>query len=269
MGNSRSIRNLITMATKYDSAQGFNLPSIDYTMTKPMDLMGSIDRGLEFGQKLKDIPNRNQRRDIQTQQQTAIQDGGMEFMGAKVGPDGSVAGDYKDSRMAELERALGGHKVQTEEARRANIFNQMGNRDASTSSQINRHGVLNSQGQERNNLASEKFRWGQKHTRLAPGEYPYFDALPSHGVGAQPGAGVLPPMDGDGSVSYQVDHTYTNQRGEQPYADREGQTTTFVQEQHPTQAAQVPSTRDDLPTQQGEVRRVTLDDGRVVEMRKN
>jgi hypothetical protein len=98
------------MATNFQLSSGFSMPSIDYTLTKPVDPVATIGKGLALGSTLLDLPNEGRARQITGQQQKAVMGGDLEFMGAKVAADGGIAGEYQDPALAESNRLLGGLK---------------------------------------------------------------------------------------------------------------------------------------------------------------
>lgn len=146
------------MATSYAGSAGFDLPAIDYTLTKAIDIPGAIDKGMKLGSNLLDLPNEGRARQIQGQQQKAVMDGKLEFMGAKVDKAGGVTGDYSDPALAQSERQLGGLKGQ-------NILNQMSNRDLNTGSQIGLRGIQGDVAQQR----AGEYGQTQQHTRATTG----------------------------------------------------------------------------------------------------
>ena len=72
------------MSTAYSGSSGFNLPGIDYTLTKPNDLVGTIGKGMALGNSVLDIPNDNRARQLVSDQQKAVQGGGLTMASAKL-----------------------------------------------------------------------------------------------------------------------------------------------------------------------------------------
>ena len=130
------------MATQLAQAQGFSLPGIDYTMTKPMDMVGAIRGGINFGQELKTLPGQNRALQIQKKQQDAVLGGSMPMETAVVGPDGGIRGDYMDPRMAELRASMYGYKM-----------NHLSNMDAVAQGRLGIMGDNNALGNARLNEA--------------------------------------------------------------------------------------------------------------------
>lgn len=137
------------MATNFQSATGFQLPSIDYTLTKPLDMVGAIERGLQLGQDVQGVianagtlPDRmavNQNKlKLQKMQQEGILagDGNMESTGQTLDSNGNIQTTYKSKAQLDLDRQLAEGRIAIQQGNLSkiplqleNIRNQIYNRD--------------------------------------------------------------------------------------------------------------------------------------------
>lgn len=156
------------MATTLQQAQGFNLPGIDYTLTKPVDYSASVDQVVNWGS--------NQRqREIQKMQQEAALSGQLPLNEMKIGPNGAVTSGLLSPEEAERKRMIA-------QAQIANYGNMMTNRDAGAAQGWARVG----QGQERVDIYGETARtqqaknlWGM--TPMILGDGTIFQPTPGGG----------------------------------------------------------------------------------------
>lgn len=146
------------MATSYAQSAGFNLPSIDYSLTKPTDWAGALSNGLALFDKFGDVPNNIRGKKIQADQQKKIMDGGLQPTEASVGADGMVTSKMKTPEEIELEHSLQRSKVDVAKAHEANLFNQAMNRD-----------VMSGIAQQRVNYYGANTQ-DQMNKRLMPGQ---------------------------------------------------------------------------------------------------
>lgn len=94
------------MAVDYAGTAGFNLPGIDYTLTKPMDLLGAVSRGLDVSNQVLNQPNINRGRKLQAMQQEKVLSGEMPTTSVNVNPQGLTTSSAQDALSYNLGRAL-------------------------------------------------------------------------------------------------------------------------------------------------------------------
>lgn len=110
------------------SGGGIRLPAIDTTLTKPMDVLGSIASGLALGDAVSDIPNKVRGRKVIAQNQEKALSGEFPTTKLTIGADGRVAATAEDPLTYELSRALDRAKVQTEGLQGQNYQSQIDER---------------------------------------------------------------------------------------------------------------------------------------------
>jgi hypothetical protein len=107
---------------------GLRLPSIDYTLTKPMNVLGAINSGLDLGNTVMDQPNTNRARQIVTKQQGLILNDKMKPTDITVDANGGLKSKLEDPLTYELARALDAAKTKTESLQGENYSSMINRR---------------------------------------------------------------------------------------------------------------------------------------------
>lgn len=128
---------------------GIRLPSIDYTLTKPLDVLGSVAAGLEVGNMVSDIPNTARARKIVTKQQNLVLDDKMVPTEIGIGAGGGLSSKLQDPLTYELARSLDSAKAQTEKLQGDNFQSQIDRRNALTPGEME---VLNQKALQLNTM---------------------------------------------------------------------------------------------------------------------